>query len=117
MTSESTTSAAVGNARAHVLDTARHLVLGPRNNEYGPPNQDFVRTVGALNALGYRKIGDQALEAHDLAIIITVVKLSRLMWSPEKDDSWIDVAGYAACGYECVTLDDGRASGVPTLRS
>lgn len=30
------------------------------------------------------------------------LKLSRLTWSPERQDSWMDVAGYSACGWECV---------------
>ncbi len=38
---------------------------------------------------------------HDLAIIMMAVKISRLMWTPNKKDSWLDLAGYAGCGYEC----------------
>lgn len=92
--------------RAEVLDTAKFLVLGDRNNTYGPPTQDFQRTTGVLNALGFRKTGPDGsiveLESHDVAAILAAVKLSRLQWSPEKKDHWIDLAGYAACGYECV---------------
>lgn len=95
--------------RAYVLDTAKSLVLGDRNNTYGPPTQDFQRTAGVLSSLGYRKGDGQPLEAHDISVILAAVKLSRLMWSPDKADSWIDLAGYAACGHECV-VDNGKDS-------
>jgi hypothetical protein len=72
-----------------------------RNNQYGPPTQDFDRTAGILNALGYRGPGGRQISSHDVAVIQIGVKLSRLTWSPGKLDSWVDVAGYAACGYEC----------------
>jgi hypothetical protein len=87
--------------RAKLLREAERLVTNDRNNSYGPPTQDFDRSSGILNALGYRKNEGQLLQAHDIAIIVSAVKLSRLMWSPEKRDSWVDIAGYAACGYEC----------------
>lgn len=90
------------NPRADLLREAEQLVNGDRNNQYGPPTQDFDRSAALLTALGYRKNDGQLIEGHDIAIIITAVKLSRLMWSPEKRDSWTDVAGYAACGWECV---------------
>lgn len=88
--------------RAHVLNEARDLITGDRNNQYGPPTQDFSRTAAALTALGYRGPGGRDLAAHDVAILVGVVKLSRLMWEPTKRDSWVDLAGYAACGWECV---------------
>lgn len=91
--------------RAEVLDEAKDLVLGDRNNQYGPPTQDFQRTADALSALGYRNLGPEGeareLDAHDVAVVLAQVKLSRIMWSPSKRDHWVDLAGYAACGYEC----------------
>lgn len=88
--------------RAEMLDETRHLITGDRNNQYGPPTQDFRRTAEALTAMGYRRPGGKPLEPHDVAIIVSMIKISRLMWSPEKKDHWVDLAGYAACGYECV---------------
>lgn len=93
--------------RAVVLDSAKTLVLGDRNNQYGPPTQDFDRTAGVLRSLGYCKSDGSRLAAHDVAIILASVKLSRIMWSPDKRDHWDDLAGYAACGYECVATEKG----------
>lgn len=94
--------------RLDVLDEAAHLISGDRNNSYGPPHQDFKRTAEALNAFGY-SVNDNPLMPHDVALIISVVKISRLMWSPEKRDSWVDLAGYAACGYEAYMTENGES--------
>jgi hypothetical protein len=92
--------------RTGVLTEAKALITGDRNNSYGPPTQDFARTAGALNAYGYRGPDGRELQAHDIALFIMAVKMSRLMWTPAKRDSWVDVAGYAGCGYECAIEED-----------
>jgi hypothetical protein len=95
--------------RAELLEEANSLVNGDRNNAYGPPHQDFQRTADMLTAMGFRfgdyRDGDDArIEAHHVAMILAAVKLSRLAWSPDKRDSWVDLAGYAACGHEAYEL-------------
>jgi len=90
--------------RSSLLNEAEELVTGDRNNQYGEPHQDFARTAGALTALGYRGPNGRDMQAHDVAIMVSVVKMSRLMWTPTKRDSWVDIAGYAACGYEAAEL-------------
>jgi hypothetical protein len=94
------------SVRASVLDEAKQLITGDRNNAYGPPWQDFARTAGALAAMGYAGPNGRPIEAHDIAIFVMMVKLSRLMWTPTKRDSWVDIAGYAGCGYECALADE-----------
>lgn len=88
-------------ARAVVLDTAKKLVLGDRNNTYGSPSQDFARTAAIWTALGFSFNGEK-VKAHHVAMAMMSLKLSRLAWSPLHSDSWIDAAGYSACGYECM---------------
>lgn len=87
--------------RAKLLRDAEKLVVGERNNQYGPPTQDFQRTADMLNAQGYRGPNGRLLLSHDIAIIMMNLKLSRLVWGYDKEDTWIDTAGYAACGWEC----------------
>lgn len=93
--------------RASALNEARDLITGDRNNQYGPPTQDFARTADLLNALGYQRLdaagNPEPILSSDVAIIIAQVKVSRLMHSRGKRDSWVDLAGYAACGFECAT--------------
>jgi hypothetical protein len=81
-----------------VLAEAERLVRGDRNKDYGPPWVDFARTAGMWTALFGRKF-----EAHEVAMAMICVKLSRLVESPKKRDHWVDTAGYADCGWECVT--------------
>jgi hypothetical protein len=38
--------------------------------------------------------------------MIMAVKISRLMWTPAKRDSWVDIAGYAGCGFECAVNEE-----------
>lgn len=91
--------------REEILHGATIAVTQQRNNTYGPPTQDFDRTARILNAIGFRIVDSTGeplpISSHHIAIIQIAVKLSRLTWSPTHRDSWIDVAGYAACGFEC----------------
>ncbi len=94
--------------RTELLSEAESLVNGDRNNQYGPPHQDFQRTADMLSALGFRfedgHGGTRRLMAHDVALSLAAVKMSRLAWTPGKRDSWVDLAGYAACGYEAYEM-------------
>lgn len=96
--------------RASVLSEAIKITTGDRNNSYGPPTQDFQRTAEILTALGFAGPNGSAVKSHHVAMIIMAVKLSRLTWSPNKRDNWVDMAGYAGCGYEC-TLTEGTENG------
>jgi hypothetical protein len=94
------------SVRGGALDEARALITGDRNNAYGPPWQDFSRTAGAATAMGYAGPNGRPIESHDIAILVMLIKLSRLMWTPTKRDSWVDIAGYAGCGLECAIHDE-----------
>lgn len=92
--------------RRSLLNEAADLVDGDRNDQYGDPIDDFSRTAQYWTTYLYSRIRDDSdwlgLEPHDVAVMMTLLKISRLSWSPEKRDHWADLAGYAACGYDCV---------------
>lgn len=88
--------------RGDLLNEARELVTGDRNNQYGEPLQDFQRTADMMSIMGFRFNGN-AIEPHHTALILAIVKMSRITWNPNKRDSWVDLAGYAATGWECMT--------------
>lgn len=90
------------SVRVGVLEEAAKIVASDRNNAYGPPTQDFARSAAMMSALGYRGPDGRDILPHDVALMVMCVKLSRLTWSPERRDSWVDLAGYAGCGFECV---------------
>lgn len=98
--------------RADVLEEAARLITGDRNNQYGPPTQDFRRTADALTAMGYRRLDTDEqtsldLVPSDIALMVGMVKISRLMHGRDKRDNWTDLAGYAGCGYEC-SLEEAK---------
>lgn len=78
-----------------VLEEARRLVNGDRQNQYGPPDQDFQRTARMWSALK-----GVEFSAQDVAAFMICLKLSR-QTHQNKRDNWVDVAGYAECGNRC----------------
>lgn len=85
--------------RQEALDKAATLVCADRNSHYGEPDANWERIASLLNAVLSHKLA-APLESHDIALINIVQKLARLQHDPTKGDSWIDIAGYAACAYE-----------------
>ena len=83
------------NRRTECLSIAEQLVNHDRNTQYDEPSADFKRTAGMWSAyLG------QPIELHDVAAMMAMLKLARIRHAPQNADSWIDLAGYAACGYD-----------------
>lgn len=78
-----------------ILEEAIALTTGPRNASYGPPNQDFERTARMWSALK----GIEFTPA-DVAMFMVCLKLSRETHQ-HKRDNWVDMAGYARCGWLC----------------
>ena len=85
--------------RREMLEEAADLVDGDRNASYGDPSQDFRRTADLWSTY---LDGKTTLDPHDVAAMMALLKISRLRWSPEKRDSWVDLAGYAACGLSTI---------------
>lgn len=73
-----------------IAEEAQRLVGGARQEQYGHPIVDFTRTAGAINALF-----GTSFEARDIPVLMIVVKLSRVIQSPTKRDSFTDIIGYA----------------------
>ena len=96
------------NPRTDTLTKAEQLINGDRNNQYGPPNQDFGRTASLWTTY---LDGRTLIEAHDVAAMMILLKISRIRWSPENHDHWIDIAGYAACGHDAFTSSDHPPAG------
>ena len=90
------------NARTLLLAEAEPLVNGDRDDQYGAPRSDFTRPAAMWTAY----LGAD-IQPHDVAALMALLKLSRIRWSPGKRDSWVDLAGYAACGWSCVAPDGG----------
>lgn len=87
--------AEVKSIRAEVLDTAKGYVLKDRNQQYDTPERNFEMIAEMWSAYT-----GHTYRPHDVAVMMIMVKLSRISTSPDVLDHWIDTAGYAACGGE-----------------
>lgn len=97
----SSDSATGDTPREKILAEAATLVTGDRNATYGAPTGNFQDTAAIWNVYLNHKLAEgQALTAGDVAAMMVGLKLARIKASPKKDN-WADIAGYAACGYEC----------------
>ena len=82
-----------------VLEEAKDLIYGQRADDYGDAQLSFQRMADLVNPI--IKKADGNLTATDMALVMIQVKIARLQESPDHEDSWIDIAGYAWVGNEC----------------
>ena len=97
------------NHRTDILEEAISLINGERNHSYGDPLDDFATTAKFWQLYLARTIkarGCLDIQPHDMAIMMTLLKVARISWSPEKRDHWADLAGYTGCGWDCVVRQD-----------
>lgn len=75
-----------------------------RQKNYGPPTRNFEVIASLWNAYLLAKYdfgGDWSmLSPADVAAMMRLVKEARLIETPNHRDSYVDIAGYAACGAE-----------------
>lgn len=82
--------------REEALALAASYVTGQRDAQYGSPSDNF-RNIANLWSILF----DRTFTKEDVAVAMIAVKLARLSSnSGFQGDTWIDIAGYAACGYE-----------------
>jgi hypothetical protein len=65
--------------------------LNDRGFEYGDPRDNLLRIYKLCRALGI-----QLRDPADLALVFIATKLSRMVESPMREDSYLDLIGYAA---------------------
>jgi len=85
--------------RRVVLETAIGYVDGVRSGAYGEPKKNFEDIAGLWNIQFQHKLSEP-LTASDVAQAMVHVKQARLIKDDTKEDTWTDIAGYAACGAE-----------------
>ena len=89
--------------KAELLDMAKAAVAD-RGAHYGPPSENFERIAARWRAHIKNAFGiDVALTAHNVAVMCADMKLARLEHEPAHLDSWVDLAGYSACGADIAT--------------
>lgn len=88
--------------RAEILDAAKKCVCGDREQDYGSPENNFQTIAELWKAYLHNKICDNEIfiSPSDVAAMMALFKVARIVTGNGKDDNWIDLAGYAACGGE-----------------
>ncbi len=81
--------------RLETLEAAKTAVCGDRDQKYGAPEDNFGRIAEFWST--YRGI---KFTPGDVAAMLSLMKIARMVKSPDHADNWIDLAGYAACGSE-----------------
>jgi hypothetical protein len=96
--------------RRALLLQAADTIDGDRNETYGGPESSFS-TIAELWASYLEAIGwtpptsPGGLAPHDVAAMLALLKIARIANSGgTHKDSWLDLAGYAACGWETVDV-------------
>lgn len=80
--------------RAEILEAARVCVCGEREQEYGTPEDSFSIIADLWGA--YTGV---EFSAKDVAMMMALLKIARIKRG-DKADSFVDLAGYAACAGE-----------------
>tara|TARA_R100000935_G_C2730534_1_gene121774 strand:+ start:249 stop:563 length:315 start_codon:yes stop_codon:yes gene_type:complete len=88
--------------RGELLDKAKELIIGDRDQEYGNAFTNFDDI-----AKGWSVIFREEVTREQVALCMAWVKMARLVKNPEHEDSWIDIAGYSALGGELSSMDVG----------
>ena len=90
--------------REEILDQAHKCVCGDRDEQYGGPEDSF-RMIADLwvpylkeKCVSRGAIVD--IEPEDVAAMMVLFKMARVATGSYSADSWVDAAGYAACGGE-----------------
>lgn len=96
--------------RKAILDEASSLVNGDRNETYGDPYDDYMKVSKMWNAyleglMKRRGINvspalTDLIEPHDAIAMMVLLKTARIANAPGHRDNWVDLAGYAACGWD-----------------
>ena len=89
--------------KSEILKTAENIVNGDREKQYGKAEDNF-NTIANLWA-DYLSEKDEPtdIKPKDVAAMMALLKIARIASGHAKEDNWVDLAGYAACGGEIET--------------
>lgn len=95
--------------RKEILKQATDAVCTDREGQYGSPEDNFRRIADLWTAYW----GGYPFEPKDVAMMMSLLKIARTATGKHKDDNYIDLAGYAACGAELGSLEPREPDTLP----
>lgn len=87
--------------REPTLCLAKECVCGEREDDYGSPEDNFKK-IAAL----WSDYMDIQFTPIDVAMMMSLLKIARIKTGTATSDSFVDLAGYAACGAEIATNNE-----------
>lgn len=87
--------------RDEILKMAADIVTKDRNNQYGEPEENF-ENIAAF----WSDYLDMTIDARDVGVMMILFKIARTMGNGGTLDTYIDIAGYAACTGEIIAKDE-----------
>lgn len=87
----------IGMTRGEILDKAKEIITKDRVNRYGEPENTF----GVIAKLWSIYL-EQKVEAEDVAMLMALLKIGRLAFDIQNEDSLLDAIGYLACAGELI---------------
>lgn len=97
--------------RADILAEASRIVTIDRNDQYGEPQELF-----GLIAKYWTAHLDRQVNAHDVAVMMALMKCARMQANPAHRDSAVDACGYLAIAGE-VGMPRTEPQDAPTAAS
>ena len=91
--------------RKEILAKAEQCVNGQREQDYGTPEQNFKIIADLWSA--YKGVPFSTV---DVAMMMALLKIARIKNGGGTGDSFIDLAGYAACGGELADIEKGKTA-------
>jgi len=95
--------------RGEILDGAKKLTEGDRNEVHGDPYPQFNTFANLISAYLSASSGTMiGVAPHDAAMILQLYKICRIAHNPTHTDSHLDNCAYGAIVAECVEKEIGR---------
>tara|TARA_R100001443_G_scaffold83247_3_gene90106 strand:- start:168 stop:446 length:279 start_codon:yes stop_codon:yes gene_type:complete len=88
---------AIKLTKEELLNQALTIIKGDRNLRYGDPKINYKRIIE-----GWQLILGTEITEGQYGMMMIWMKIARLMEDETHMDSWIDIAGYAACTGEVI---------------
>ena len=89
--------------RGTILDKAKETINGARQDAYGNPEDNF----SAIAKLWTAYTGIE-FTAHDVAMMMALLKVARIKGGAGREDSYIDMCGYAALAADMLRQEKGE---------
>ena len=91
--------------REEFLERVKSIVCTDRNRQYGEPEDNFTVIANLwCDYLQSAGVKIDFLEPYDVAMMMVLFKVGRAATAQNRpmEDTFLDIAGYAACGAECL---------------